>query len=101
MNGAQVRQSRESEMSPPCGRSSGSMLTDLAEQARPRWRLSLLRKINNEAKEWLAPLDGLRALAALAVLGSHTALLPVPFGTLGVLLFFNLSAFLLSRPFLA
>lgn len=60
----------------------------------------LLRKIDDEAQHRLAPLDGLRALAALAVLGAHTGLLPVPFGTLGVLLFFNLSAFLLSRPFL-
>src|SRR5262249_46324760 len=34
------------------------------------------------------------------VLGSHTSVLPLPFGTLGVLLFFNLSAFLLSLPFL-
>ena len=88
-------------MSPPFGRSRESMPTDLAAQTGARRRLSLLRKIDDEAKEWLAPLDGLRALAALAVLGSHTALLPVPFGTLGVLLFFNLSAFLLSRPFLA
>jgi peptidoglycan/LPS O-acetylase OafA/YrhL len=61
---------------------------------------NLLRKIDDEAQHRLAPLDGLRALAALAVLCSHTALLPVPFGTLGVLLFFNLSAFLLSRPFI-
>ena len=62
--------------------------------------LYLLRKIDAEAQHRLAPLDGLRALAALVVLGAHTGLLPVPFGTLGVLLFFNLSAFLLSRPFL-
>jgi peptidoglycan/LPS O-acetylase OafA/YrhL len=62
--------------------------------------LPLLRKIDDEAKDRLAPLDGVRALAALAVLCSHTALLPVPFGTLGVLLFFSLSAFLLSRPFI-
>jgi len=64
-----------------------------------RRRLSLLRDID-QTKERLAPLDGVRALAALAVLGSHTSVLPSPFGTLGVLLFFNLSAFLLSRPFL-
>jgi len=67
---------------------------------RFRRPLSLLRKIDDEAKDRLAPLDGLRALAALGVLCTHTALLPAPFGTAGVLLFFNLSAFLLSRPFI-
>jgi hypothetical protein len=34
--------------------------------------LSLLRKIDGEATNRLAPLDGLRALAAVAVLCSHT-----------------------------
>src|SRR5262245_14005149 len=59
-----------------------------------------LQKIDNEAKDRHPALDGLRARAALCVLGSHTSALPLPFGTLGVLLFFNLSAFLLSLSFL-
>ena len=62
--------------------------------------LSLFRKIEDEAKGRFAPLDGLRALAALSVLCSHTGVLPLPFGTLGVILFFNLSTFLLSPPFI-
>jgi peptidoglycan/LPS O-acetylase OafA/YrhL len=62
--------------------------------------LSLFARTNDETKDWIAPLDGLRAIAALLVLASHTGFLPVPFGTLGVLMFFTLSAFLLSRPFM-
>src|SRR5262249_23930392 len=61
--------------------------------------LSLFVRTNDEIKDLVAPLDGLRAIAALLVLASHTEFLSVPFGTLAVLMFFTLSAFLLSRAF--
>jgi peptidoglycan/LPS O-acetylase OafA/YrhL len=49
--------------------------------------------------ERIAPLDGLRTIAALLVVGCHTAAIPLPFGKAGVWLFFVLSAFLLTKPF--
>ena len=53
----------------------------------------------NRGKDWVAPIDGLRAVAALLVLATHTAAVPIPFGRAGVWLFFVLSAFLLTKPF--
>jgi len=46
----------------------------------------------------IAVLDGVRGLAALAVLAEHTGVLP-GIGAFGVYLFFALSGFLLARPF--
>jgi peptidoglycan/LPS O-acetylase OafA/YrhL len=85
---------RSSHLLEGCCESSGGTFLSL------RKPIYLWRKIDQEAQHRLACLDGLRALAALAVLCSHAGLLPVPFGTLGVFLFFNLSAFLLSGPFI-
>jgi peptidoglycan/LPS O-acetylase OafA/YrhL len=51
-------------------------------------------------RKWVASLDGIRAIAALLVLGSHTFFINVIYGTAGVWLFFVLSAFLLTQPFL-
>jgi peptidoglycan/LPS O-acetylase OafA/YrhL len=46
-------------------------------------------------------LDGLRGLAALLVLAEHTGILPTLYGRVGVWLFFALSGFLLTKPFIA
>ena len=46
-------------------------------------------------------LDGLRALAVLAVVGFHVVPAQVPSGTLGVEVFFVLSGFLITRLLLA
>ncbi|WP_316399042.1 acyltransferase [Bradyrhizobium sp. 33ap4] len=54
---------------------------------------------NSSDLHWLAPLDGLRAVAAITVLADHTHLLPAYAGSIAVMLFFTLSAFLLTRPF--
>jgi peptidoglycan/LPS O-acetylase OafA/YrhL len=51
-------------------------------------------------KTWITSLDGIRAIAALLVLACHSALINVIYGTAAVWLFFVLSAFLLTRPFL-
>jgi peptidoglycan/LPS O-acetylase OafA/YrhL len=45
----------------------------------------------HRGKDWVAPIDGLRAVAALLVLASHTSAVPIPLGTAGVWLFFVLS----------
>ena len=47
-----------------------------------------------------AALDGLRGLAALAVLAEHAGIMSNAVGGVGVLLFFALSGFLLALPFL-
>ena len=53
------------------------------------------------AAKWSNPLDGIRAVAALFVLGCHTRAMPGYFGTVGVWLFFTLSAFLLTQSLFA
>ncbi|MGF6425606.1 acyltransferase family protein [Bradyrhizobium elkanii] len=54
---------------------------------------------STKSSGWIAPLDGLRAVAAITVLADHTHLLPAYAGSIAVMLFFTLSAFLLTRPF--
>src|SRR6266540_777494 len=50
----------------------------------------------------IAALDGVRGFAALIVLASHTSFLGMTGqGSIGVWVFFTLSGFLLSQPFLA
>jgi peptidoglycan/LPS O-acetylase OafA/YrhL len=51
-------------------------------------------------KAWIASLDGIRAIAALLVIACHSAFINVIYGTSAVWLFFVLSAFLLTQPFL-
>jgi peptidoglycan/LPS O-acetylase OafA/YrhL len=46
----------------------------------------------------LAAVDGLRAIAVLAVVAHHAGLLPLEYGTRGVDLFFVISGFCLSLP---
>ena len=45
-----------------------------------------------EPKNWIAPINGLRTIAALLVLACHASALPLPYGPAG-------SAFLLTKPF--
>ncbi|MCB8840039.1 acyltransferase [Aurantimonas sp. VKM B-3413] len=52
-------------------------------------------------KSHIAALDGLRGVAASAVLASHVHLAPEPTGTVAVWAFFVLSAFLLTTPFVS
>lgn len=47
----------------------------------------------------IAPLDGLRGVAALMVIVDHTWPRYIGLGASGVLIFFSLSGFLLARPF--
>lgn len=59
----------------------------------------LLDQKQSSAGLHFAVLDGIRGLAALAVLGVHVGLVRKGIGVIGVLLFFSLSGFLLAIPF--
>lgn len=71
-------------------------LPDMAASIRQLPVFSDLRDKGNPGN--IAALDGVRGLAALAVLAEHTGILP-GIGSFGVYLFFALSGFLLARPF--
>ncbi|HBT96668.1 MAG TPA: hypothetical protein DEB25_03010 [Desulfobulbaceae bacterium] len=71
-------------------------LPDMAETLR---RLPVFADLRDKGNpDNIAALDGVRGLAALAVLAQHTGVLP-GIGSFGVYLFFALSGFLLARPF--
>ena len=85
------------------GRSGGSGRAVLRGEV-DRWRQPRVRSLRPAARDTgthLPGLDGLRAVAVLAVLGYHLWPGLVPAGFLGVTVFFVLSGFLITRLLLA
>ena len=64
-------------------------------------RGSLLAQATGRALPYLAAVDGLRALAVLAVVAYHASLAEVPGGFFGVDVFFVISGYLVTALFLA
>lgn len=64
----------------------------------PCWRDISYKE--NSLKVTLPTLDALRGFAALLVLATHTSVIPPEKGAFGVIIFFCLSGFLLTLPFL-